>query len=454
MNLILCILAATIGSMPPTLSMPGNEEQDSLLVRPFADSGLQIEPAASFPLATARVVVVSHLGAEGPGSLREALQGSGARLVVFAVGGVIDLAGASLVIREPYAFIAGETAPAPGITLIRGGLRVEAAHVVVRHLAIRPGDGRPRSDEPWEPDAITIARGHDPVHDVLIENCSATWAVDENASVSGPRDVRPAAGPEATAHRVTFRNNLIGEALLHSTHSKGAHSMGLLIHDGIREITIEGNLFAHNRERNPRLKGGVEAVVQGNVIYNWGSAAISMGAKGNEEVLEGARAIVRDNVALAGPDTKGRVLVKSMDPGAQVDEGGNLGRDFKGESLTLKDAGLAPMPEPLPWHPPPPPHATSASVLVSVLRGAGARPAQRDPIDRRIVSTVIDGTGRIIDSQSEVGGYPARAETRRPVVVPATGSLREAWLRGLMADLAADSSVDVSPLLKRLGLPR
>jgi len=454
MNLLFIALAATISAISSVPTMPENEGQDGQLVGPIVNSALRHPPAESFPLEAARIVVVSSLADDGPGSLRAALRATGPRLVVFEVGGVIDLGGVSLKVEEPFVFVAGESAPAPGITLIRGGLVVEAHHVVVRHLAIRPGDGRLRSDRPWEPDGITIVRDKGPVHDVLIENCSATWAVDENASISGPRDIRPAAGAEATAHRVIFRNNLVAEALLNSTHAKGAHSMGLLVHDGIRDVVIEGNLFAHNRERNPRLKGGVEAVIQGNVIYNWGSAAIGMGARGNREVLDGARAVIRNNVALAGPDSTRRLLVRAVDPGAQVDASNNLARDFKGVDLPLLDAGIIALKVAPAGTPSSRPTPSAADTLASVLRGVGARPAQRDPIDRRIVTTVIDGAGRIIDSQSQVGGYPERPETRRAVVVPATGAERAAWLRELMKDLAADSTLDLSPLLNRLNLPR
>ena len=40
----------------------------------------------------------------------------------------------------------------------------------------------------------------------------------------------------------------------------------------------------------------------------------------------------------------------------------------------------------------------------------------RDPIDARIVEDVRKGTGRIIDSENEVGGYPVRPETRAAFV--------------------------------------
>ncbi len=457
MRVIFIAFAALMPAVSVSLVETAPNRSERSVVRPLET----IAPSSAkevdlFPLAESRVLTVKNLLSKGPGSLREALGQKGPRLVVFEVGGVIDLGGVPLEVRNPFVFVAGETAPPPGITLIRGALIIQTDHVVVRHIAVRPGDGRPANAPAWEPDGITVVRGKNPVHDVLIQNCSATWAVDENTSVSGPQDTRPAKGADATAHGVSFRNNLIAEALLNSSHSKGPHSMGLLIHDGIREITIDGNLFAHNRERNPRLKGGVSAVVTGNVIYNWGSAAIGVGARGNEEILDGVRAVVRGNVAIAGPDTRSRVLVRAVDPGAFVEASANLARDGAGADLEELDTGIGPLGETLSW-----PGSThneggrsGAATLSAVLRGAGSRPAERDPIDRRIVESVIAGTGRIIDSQNQVGGYPVRRESRRAVKAPEGSDARRVWLDGLMKDLAEDRNLDMAPLLKRLKVPR
>ena len=49
----------------------------------------------------------------------------------------------------------------------------------------------------------------------------------------------------------------------------------------------------------------------------------------------------------------------------------------------------------------------------SVIRNAGARPWDRDPVDARIVADTIEGRGEIIDNESQVGGYPQYKETRR-----------------------------------------
>jgi hypothetical protein len=49
-----------------------------------------------------------------------------------------------------------------------------------------------------------------------------------------------------------------------------------------------------------------------------------------------------------------------------------------------------------------------------VARSAGARPWDRDPIDRPIVQAALQRQGRIIDSEKDGGGYPDRPATRAP----------------------------------------
>jgi len=380
------------------------------------------------------VLRVTTLDARGPGSLRSALEDARPRLVVFEVGGVIDLRGQSLTVTKPHLTIAGQTAPDPGITIIRGGLTIETYDVLVEHIAVRLGDGAGAED----------SLGARRAHDVVLDHCSATWAVDENLSVSGPADVD---SPDATSHDVTLRSCLIAEGLMHANHPKGAHSMGTLIHDGVRNVVIEGCLYAHNNERNPRLKGGSTARVIGNVMYNWGSACVGVGRRGNRRMLQPAEATLIGNVAIPGPDTRDRALVKNVDPGARVTlrdnvvvgaaaphpPFGHLLPGGEGSRLRL------PSPTGRGWSRGAGP---GEGTVERVLRTAGSRPAHRDPIDARIVRSVIDGTGRIIDSQDQVGGYPIRPQMKRALVVPDGVEERRRWLDALSAELNVAPSPD------------
>jgi hypothetical protein len=397
-----------------------------------------VKPIVGSAALAGSVIHVTTLAADGPGSLGAGITARQPRLIVFDVGGVIDLAGRTLAVRAPHAIIAGQTAPDPGITLIRGSLIVETYDVVVQHIAVRPGDFAPQTPpKNWMPDALGAHRADaGPVYDVVFDHCSATWAIDENLSASGPGDVDASRNPDATAHDVTIRSCLIAEALSHSTHAKGEHSKGTLIHDGVRNAVITDSLYAHNHERNPRIKGGATAIVSGNVMYNWESACIGVGARGYEKMLEPAEVVMSGNVAIPGPDTKAKVFVKAVDPGGRVFLRDNIVIDSKlMTDGVVKDAR---------------PHASSKPDPGRVLRTAGSRPARRDPIDARIVASVINGTGTIIDSQEQVGGYPQRPSATRVLEVPEGAERRRSWLERLSDALADDDSLDVTPLLNRI----
>jgi hypothetical protein len=65
----------------------------------------------------------------------------------------------------------------------------------------------------------------------------------------------------------------------------------------------------------------------------------------------------------------------------------------------------------------------------TVLASVGARPKDRDPVDERIIREVKEGTGRIIDTQDDVGGWPELKQAERKLEVPETG--RAEWLKGM-----------------------
>ena len=70
-----------------------------------------------------------------------------------------------------------------------------------------------------------------------------------------------------------------------------------------------------------------------------------------------------------------------------------------------------------------------------VLDKAGATLPRRDPVDARIVSEARKGTGRIINSEQEVGGWPAYVSGEPPVCT-ANDGIPDDWkkARGLSPD--------------------
>lgn len=370
-----------------------------------------------------REILVTTTAPAGPGSIAAAIEAEGPRKVVFAVAGIIDLEGRRLVARNPHLTIAGETAPSPGITLIQGGISVVTHDVIVRHLRIRPGASRAEPGSRWDIDGLNTSSG---AHDVIVDHCSISWATDENLSASGPRfrgesleDWR-----RNTSHRITFSNCIIAEALHQSTHSKETgHSKGSLIHDNATGIAIIGNLYISNHARNPLFKGGVRGAVVNNYIHNAGGFGFTHGLVPEQWVdREWERAVVTvvGNVVRKGPSTP-------PDAGA-VRFGSNWGTAFCDAYVhdnRLLDRQGDPLPEILsvysrpgleqPWtfrlldHPPVWPEnltaMPAAEVVEHVLANAGARPWERDAVDRRLIEEARTGGGRLIDTELEVGGY-------------------------------------------------
>ena len=363
------------------------------------------------------IVRVTTLAASGPGSFLEAAQKAGRRTVVFEVGGVIDLGESTVKITEPYLTIAGQTAPAPGITLIRGGIDIMAHDVVVRHIRVRPGDGGRARLTGSDYDAIsTIA-----AHDVIVDHCSLTWATDENLSASGPRFTgnSPEEWRKGTSHRITFSNNIIAEGLADSVHVKGEHSKGSLIHDNVTDILIIGNLYAHDKERSPLFKGGVRGAIVNNLIYDPGQRAIHynlIAEEWGDHPYQTGEMLIIGNVLRGGQSTSPDLPLVTIGGSGDVaiHEQDNLAVDRWGRPLPLRGMyttapikilelpaaripGVRPMP--------------ARAVQDHVVKNAGAFP--RDATDARIVADTIEGRGYIIDSQSEWGGYPKDAPTHQ-----------------------------------------
>ncbi len=361
-----------------------------------------------------KVIRVTNLRSTGPGSLREALGAKGPRIVVFEVGGVIDLEQKSITISEPFVTVAGQTAPSPGVTLIRGSVTITTHDVLIQHIRARPGDAGKAKRSGWEPDGISTSGGE--AYNIVIDHCSISWAVDENLTASGPRN----RGPDATSHKITFSHCIIAEGLNNSSHRKGRHSKGSLIHDNCRDIAVIGNLYAHNVARNPYFKAFTTGVVVNNVIYNPCTAGIQVNWadkewEGEPVRPEPCRISVVGNVMIHGANTrKGLALVASRGSVYMKD---NVNTDRKGKPVALTSgqigileerpvwpAGLEPLP--------------SSEVVEHVCRHAGARPKDRDEVDRRIVRQFRQRRGRLIDSQDDVGGYPKCEMTRRELDVP------------------------------------
>ncbi|GGE19943.1 pectate lyase [Polymorphobacter glacialis] len=371
------------------------------------------------------IVRVTNLNAAGPGSFRAAVETKGKRIVVFEVGGIIDLARSGLVVSEPYLTIAGQTAPSPGITIIRGGIDLKGHDVIIRHIRVRTGRDGQAALSGWEADAFSGVAAHD----VIVDHCSFTWGIDENMSASGPRFAggnTVAAWRQHTSRNFLFSYNLAAEGLANASHPKGEHSKGSLIHDNATGIVFWRNIWAHNVERSPLLKGGAQAVMVNNLIYDPGKRAVHYNLMALEwagqPYVEG-RLTAIGNVMRAGPSTDAGLpfLMLGGDGDLRyfgkdniaVDKFGTAAPMFGRYGETRAQLIEAKTPDALP---------AGVTVLpvrdveTHVLANAGARPWDRDADDIRVLFFIAEGRGAILDDEKEVGGYPKQAPTKAAFV--------------------------------------
>ena len=426
----------------------------------------------------ARVIKVTNLNTEGPGSLREAIEAEGPRVVVFEVSGNIDFTPfGHISIRHPYVTVAGQTAPSPGITLKGCELNVRTHDVLIQHIRIRVGDLRdptrpainPKSGwSQWgERDNMKVGGER-----VVIDHCSFSWATDENV--------------QSRARNVTFRQNIFSECLNSPRHHKGGHSKGLLILDQSppdrvvpereresRNVAIIGNLFAQNADRNPMASGGATLAIVNNYIYDacarpgCGITLVNPPPRGSRGgpikasvigncfdrvpapirlVATGAEngKVFLDDLLVRYTPAEGRqheaLIKKTVDERQFQDYLAGQQEANRGEAELIEDRLEDP------WKAshqlmfkhwmdrrlaPEKSKVTAPPVVLQglnikpveevgdwVLANAGARPADRDPVDARVVEQVRSRTGNIPASQTDVGGWPDLVENRRELTIP------------------------------------
>jgi pectate lyase len=421
-----------------------------------------IPGAGGFGMETAAgrggaVYRVTNLNASGPGSLKACIDHETPRTCIFEVSGTIRLT-SDLMIRHNRITIAGQTAPSPGITLRGAALRIQASDVLVQHLRIRVGDSTSGPD-PENRDALKIEGSSTrPARNIVIDHCSFSWAIDETASVWGPYD------------NITFSNNIFAEPLNDSIHPKGRHGFGVILDaQSGASVTMNGNLFAHQLQRNP-LSRAAELVFINNMVYNRGDNDLDL----QSESTRTTKNTVLHNVFRRGPSyqrdsspifvhTAGSLRLGTY---SRVYQTGNL-EDYPRELLTLSGgntiSGLLNLGTYPVWNGGLDLQNTANNAVYNrVIAYAGARPRDRDTVDRRIVSQVQARTGQIINCVASNGttrcnrnggGWPTLAQNRRTLTLPANHSSvasngytnLENWLNSMSQTIAGTVSTS-SPL--------
>jgi hypothetical protein len=381
------------------------------------------------------VIKVTNLDDSGPGSLRAAVEAKGPRTIVFEVAGTIQLK-SDLKISEPRITIAGQTAPGGGVTLRDHTLVVSADDVIIRFIRSRLGD-----ESKTESDAIWINNGRR----IILDHVSASWSVDETLSASARY------GEEGQGFfDLTVQWSIIAESMARSLHAKGDHGYGSLIRGGKgSRASFHHNLWANHMARMPRPgnydgvdKDPVGALFEfrSNVFYNWGKGYAGYDA---DKAAMVAYNFV-DNAYVMGPQSGKPVAFQESNSLARAYFAGNsMGGAVPADPWSLVTFTI---PEPAGYRQAAPidvaPVAAEPAdkAYERVLATAGAS-VFRDSVDARVVAGVRDRTGAVINSQKDVGGWPALPAGKPAKDIDGDG-MPDAWEKahGLDPKSAADGA--------------
>ncbi|MDR2361920.1 MAG: pectate lyase [Prevotellaceae bacterium] len=373
-----------------------------------------------------KTLFVDNLNDNGPGSLRKAIRTKGARIIIFRVSGTIFLESV-LEIKNDSLTIAGQTAPGDGICIAGYPVKVYADNVIIRYLRFRLGDIRKTED-----DAISGSRQRN----IIIDHCSMSWSTDECASFYDNENF-------------TLQWSILSESLRRSVHVKGAHGYGGIW--GGKRASFHHNLLAHHSSRNPRFCGARYheqtketelADFRNNVIYNWGFNSSYAGENGQYNIVNNyykpgpaTQKRVQNRIFEAWQSKDGRgfhdfghfyVAGNVMDGNDAVSHDNWKGIHYKlyiekegvdrdvafSDSLYERCRSIQPFEYDIDTQ------HTAREACEAVLQHAGAS-LVRDAIDRRIVDEVRNdtftyGDKGMIDSQTQVGGWPELASAPAP----------------------------------------
>lgn len=347
-----------------------------------------------------KAIYVVNTNETGPGSLRACVEASGPRICIFRTGGTIVLRDRSLVVRNPFLTIAGETAPGGGIAIRNGeaqtrpSLEIMTNDVIIRHIRLRPG---PHAVEACCSGGLGMYSKA--AKDIMLDHISASWGADETID-------------SEDASNFTWQWGIASEPLLRGGPGKKNRARNMLFTKG-GDVSVHHSLFAFGQFRNPLIKmkiPGAVADVVNNVFFSpkW-QYVLSFG-----DEWARIQANVVGNYKIAGEKQRNDHMVHLFEEsgrGHSIYVRGNYDEPYR--TGHGQDEGLVLTEEQRRFvsataFDAPAVRASAPEIAYEeVLANAGATKPERDAVDRRIVEAVKNRRGRLLENDpSDVGGWP------------------------------------------------
>lgn len=352
------------------------------------------------------VVHVTNLNTSGAGSLDAAINSTGARYIVFDVGGEITWTSeVVLSSTEGNVSILGQTAPSPGITIRGGTLRISGSDVIARFLRIR------KANNAFDNDALRVVNTSSgtTINNIALDHLSLTWADDENFSITGnvPNN--------ASVDNVTLQNSIIAENI------EGTH-YAALIYAQVDNISLIQNYWANNQNRipentEPTGSSGASIEFVNNLLYNY-NRPVTVGW--GPTIFDSVGNIFKADGDYPPAQANHYYQLNSFEnPGASINDGtiyqadnlqlntnsfGMMNSDWT--SVNQSSRGITTSPyTPL----------STTGLADIVLNNVGPSTLFADAVDARLIGDWTDENGvQTITDIATVGGFPSISSTSHP----------------------------------------
>ena len=424
----------------PWASKPEDLPQAKVPAFPGAEGGGKF----SFGGRGGKVFVVTSLADSGPGTLREACEAAGPRIVVFNVAGIIHLK-MPIYIEAPYITIDGHTAPGDGVCIADNGLEDNAHDVVIRYLRLRRGNT----------DIFNRHGTHygNPIGNIMLDHVSASWGSDQNLDTYRHMYQPPQGGKtlKLPSVNVTIQWTITSEALNTYNHAFGGDWGG-------RNSMFHHNLLACNTGRNPSIAMSYDFNFVNNVLFNWRHRTVDGGDSNSVfniinnyykpgpvtpdspvryRILEPAQSWTKaDPISrwgkayVAGNIVEGNdaVTKDNWDGGVQfnkapdADATGAIAKGAMVDADLLKTI-IAQVRVDQPFPMPPVTMENAQAAFESVLKGAGANLPRRDSADERVINETR--TGKVWSEGKEFTPPPMKGLAKNNIGIAGNGIITD-----------------------------